>query len=131
MTIHYLLTGRAELRDAVLAVAKNQNDFITAARSGQPSPPEPYAAEGRIVARVLMGAVLAQFLGDTSPRSSGTWGSEIDGFIDTGGVSYHVTPDGERALVVKRTRETPSTKLRFIRNWLGSFGQQEDTAGRQ
>ncbi len=38
-------------------------------------------------------------------------------FIDTPGRSYDVSPDGERLLVVKRTREPIRTKIHIVHNW--------------
>jgi hypothetical protein len=38
-------------------------------------------------------------------------------FIDTPGRSYDVSPDGQRLLVVKRTREPTRTKIHIVHNW--------------
>ena len=38
-------------------------------------------------------------------------------FIDTPGISYDISPDGQRLLVVKRTREPETNKLHVIHNW--------------
>ncbi len=38
-------------------------------------------------------------------------------FIDTPGLSYDVSPDGQRLLVVKRTREPERAKLHIVVNW--------------
>ena len=38
-------------------------------------------------------------------------------FIDTPGRSYDVSPDGQRLLVVKRTREPIRTKIHIVHNW--------------
>ncbi len=38
-------------------------------------------------------------------------------FVDTPGRSYDVSPDGERLLVVKRTREPTRMKIHIVNNW--------------
>lgn len=38
-------------------------------------------------------------------------------FIDTPALSYDVTPDGQRVLLMKRTEEADLTKLRLVTNW--------------
>lgn len=38
-------------------------------------------------------------------------------FIDTPGMSYDVSPDGQRLLVVKRTRPIVNSKINFMVNW--------------
>ena len=38
-------------------------------------------------------------------------------FVDTPGRSYAVSPDGQRLLVVKRTREPIRSKVVFVQNW--------------
>jgi hypothetical protein len=38
-------------------------------------------------------------------------------FVDTAGVSYDVSPDGQRLLVVKSTHEPTRTKLYVVNNW--------------
>ncbi len=43
---------------------------------------------------------------------------ETDRFIDTPGLSYDITSDGQRLLVVKRAREMPRTTIHVIQNWL-------------
>ena len=42
---------------------------------------------------------------------------EIEGFIDTGGWSYDVSPDGQRLIVVVRDRELPRDTIRVITDW--------------
>jgi len=42
---------------------------------------------------------------------------ETTDFIDTKGLSYDVTPDGERLLVVKRTRPPEREKIHVVFNW--------------
>jgi hypothetical protein len=42
---------------------------------------------------------------------------ETTDFIDTNGVSYDVTPDGQRLLVVKRARPPERKKLRVMLNF--------------
>jgi hypothetical protein len=39
-------------------------------------------------------------------------------FIDTPGISYDVTSDGMRLLLVKRTRAPQTKRIAFIRDWL-------------
>jgi hypothetical protein len=38
-------------------------------------------------------------------------------FVDTPGLSYAVSPDGQRLLVVKRVREMPRNKIAVLQNW--------------
>jgi Tol biopolymer transport system component len=44
-------------------------------------------------------------------------------FVDTKGHSYDVSPDGQRLLVVKRTRQPAATKLHVIQNWADKIEQ--------
>jgi serine/threonine-protein kinase len=43
---------------------------------------------------------------------------EVDDFIDTNGQSFEVTPDGQKLLVVKRSRKLPRDKVHLIQHWL-------------
>ena len=54
---------------------------------------------------------------------------ETAGFIDTGGLSYDVTADGGRMLVVKRTRNLPRLTINVIQNW--ARGSETGSGGRQ
>jgi hypothetical protein len=42
---------------------------------------------------------------------------EVEDFIDTQSLSYDVTPDGQKLLVVKRVRKLPRDKIHIIQNW--------------
>jgi hypothetical protein len=44
-------------------------------------------------------------------------------FIDTPGVSYDVSPDGQRLLVVKRTHPIPTSQIHIIANWPSALPQ--------
>ena len=46
---------------------------------------------------------------------------EVEGFIDTPGQSYDVSPDGQRLIVVKRERALPRDKIRVVSNWAAPF----------
>jgi len=48
-------------------------------------------------------------------------------FIDTPGMSYDVTPDGQRLLVVKRTQEINATRIDLLMNWSEALKQREPT----
>ena len=50
---------------------------------------------------------------------------EVDDFIDTIGLSYDVTPDGQRLLVVKRAREMPRQTINLIQNWTAALRDEE------
>ena len=53
---------------------------------------------------------------------------ETTDFIDTKGMSYDVTADGQRILVVKRTRKAELGKLHIVLNWDGELqGAGKDT----
>ena len=47
---------------------------------------------------------------------------EIEGFVDTAGFSYDVSPDGQRLLVVKRERELPRDRIDVITSWTSLIG---------
>ena len=49
---------------------------------------------------------------------------EVEGFIDTPGWSYDVSPDGERLLVVVRPRELPRSTIHVIQNWTAVLGPE-------
>jgi eukaryotic-like serine/threonine-protein kinase len=44
-------------------------------------------------------------------------------FIDTPGMSYDVTPDGERLLVVKRAQTIAPTRIEILQNWFEGLKQ--------
>jgi hypothetical protein len=48
---------------------------------------------------------------------------QVPGFIDTWGYSYAVSPDGQRLLTVKRTKELPRDRIHVIQNWTGLLKQ--------
>jgi serine/threonine-protein kinase len=50
-------------------------------------------------------------------------------FINTPGRSYDVSPDGQRLLVVKRTREPNRTKLHVVHNWFEELKEKMREAG--
>ena len=45
--------------------------------------------------------------------------TQTTSFIDTLGYSYAVSPDGQRILTLKRTRELPRDRIHVIHNWTG------------
>ena len=49
---------------------------------------------------------------------------QVPGFIDTGGWSYDVSPDGQRLIVVKQERVLPRDKIHVVQNWMASTGEQ-------
>jgi hypothetical protein len=42
---------------------------------------------------------------------------EVPGFVDTAGISYDVSRDGQRFLVLIRKNEPERTKLNLVQNW--------------
>ena len=46
---------------------------------------------------------------------------EVEGFIDTNGLSYDVSPDGQRLLVVRRERMLPRNTINVIQDWTAAF----------
>jgi len=48
-------------------------------------------------------------------------------FVDSNGRSYDVSPDGQRLLVVKRTREPTRTKLHVLHNWFEELERRVPT----
>jgi len=45
-------------------------------------------------------------------------------FVDTPGVSYAVSPDGQRLLLVKATLEQPLFKVVLVQNWFRELGRE-------
>jgi hypothetical protein len=46
---------------------------------------------------------------------------EVEGFIDTDGWSYDVSPDGQQLIVVKRERVLPRDRIRVVTDWTSVF----------
>ena len=44
-------------------------------------------------------------------------------YINIGGFSFDITPDGENLLVVKGSSEKTSGEIRMIKNWFGEIYQ--------
>lgn len=49
---------------------------------------------------------------------------EVDGFVDTPGLSFDITADGQRLLVVKRAREMPLTTIYLLQGSLPGPGDR-------
>ena len=50
---------------------------------------------------------------------------EIEGFVDTEGFSYDVSPDGPRLLVVKHQRQLPRSTIHLIEDRTASLQVNE------
>ena len=74
LLLHYWLTGHEGSRQALVATAKRVSDLFSVQAS---SDPNWQYNEGRIMARALLGCVMALRLGDTSLD----WGGRADGYL--------------------------------------------------